>query len=216
MAEHQKRQIAYKVRINDLLRGEYVKEEGWNPNYVELGNKKISRVNIIGTIVSKESVERFQSLLLDDGTGKIGIRSFEPNPVLDNVDIGDVVLVVGRPREYGTERYVLIEIIRKIKNNKWILHRKAELEKVIVPEPLKKEPVKEQIVEEPISTEEEVIKDESTAEKILKKIKELDSGEGADFDQAIKGIEDGENVIKSLLSEGELFEVKPGKLKILE
>ena len=39
MANQQKRQIAYKVRINDLLGGKYVKEEGWNPNYIESGDR---------------------------------------------------------------------------------------------------------------------------------------------------------------------------------
>ena len=215
LANQQKRQIAYKVRISDLINGKYVKEEGWNPNYVEYNGRKISRVNIIGAIVSKENIETFQSLLLDDGTGKISARSFEKLPVIDGLDIGDVVLIIGRPREYGGEKYLLIEIIRKIENNGWILYRKAELKKVIISEPVQ-EIKDEKISEETISTEEEVIKEDSSFEIIVKRVKELDSGEGADFDEVIKDIDNGEKIVSSLLSNGELFELKPGRLKVLE
>jgi RPA family protein len=215
MAEQQKRQIAYKARVKDLLGGKYVKEEGWNPNYVESGGRKISRVNLIGTIVSKESVESFQSLTLDDGTGKITARTFEKNIVLDSLDIGDVVLIIGRPREYGRERYVLIEIIKKIDNKKWILYRKAELDKVVIEEePVSEKEIKNEVEEISITTE--AISEGSPAELILKRIKELDKGEGADFDEVTKGINEGEKIISSLLSEGEVFEVKPGRLKVLE
>jgi RPA family protein len=213
MAEQQKRQIAYKTRIKDLLGGKYVKEEGWNPNYIEAGERKISRINLIGTIVSKEAIDSFQSLIIDDGTGKISARTFEKDLSLDNLDIGDVVLIIGRPREYGGEKYILIEIIRKIENKKWILYRKAELEKYIIPS---EKPEEKKIEEEQITTEEEVIKEGSPAEMILKRIKEQDKGEGADFDEVIKGIDDGEKIISTLLSDGEVFEIKPGKLKVLE
>ena len=217
MAEQQKRQIAYKARIKGLLGGRYVKEEGWTPNYIETGRRKISRVNLIGTIVSKEDIESFQSLILDDGTGKITARSFEKNNALDNLDIGDVVLIIGRPREYSGERYVLIEIIKKIENKKWILYRKAELENESFDEaPVSEEKSKPNNNVEEIAVTTESVGAEPAAETVLKRIKELDKGEGADFDDVVKGIANGEKIISSLLSEGEIFEIKPGKLKILE
>lgn len=218
--EQQKRLVAYKARIKDLLDGRYVKEEGWNPNYVEAKGRKISRVNLIGTIVSKEDIDRFQSLVLDDGTGKINARSFEKNPLIDSLDIGDVVLVVGRPREYGSERYVLIEIIKKIENKKWILYRKAELEKEVfdsgedsVPEHAETAAVN--AVEE-MRVVSENVSEESSAEKILKRIKALDLGEGAEFESVVKGIDEGEKIVGMLLKEGDIFEIKPGRLKVLE
>ena len=211
MAEQQKRQVAYKTRIADLISSRYIKEEGWTPNYVETKGRKISRANIIGVVVSKEDVDNFQSLLIDDGTGKISARSFEKNPIIEGLDIGDIVLIIGRPREYSGERYLLIEIIRKIEDKRWILYRKAELES----ESPNKYPEKEEIKEKDEELSEEIIVD-SSAEKIISRIKALDKGEGADIDEVIKGIENGEKTIASLLSEGEIFEIKPGKLKVLE
>ncbi len=41
MAEIRKRHIAYKVWIKDLLANKYVKQEGWDPNYVEIDGKQI-------------------------------------------------------------------------------------------------------------------------------------------------------------------------------
>jgi len=225
--QQQKRQIAYKMRIKDLVNGRYVKQEGWNPNYIEYNGKKVSRINVIGTILSKEDIESFQSLLLDDGTGKINARTFEKNPVMETLDIGDVVLVIGRPREYNGEMYVLIEIVKKIEDTKWILYRKAELDKEVIVEETKEEVKQETpaiekeaapvgpVTEESV-TEEESIQKDSVSENVISKIKELDQGEGANFDDVIQGIDDGEKVISSLLSEGEIFEVSPGKLKVLE
>ena len=218
--EQQKRLVAYKSRIKELLDGKYVKEEGWNPNYIEAKGRKISRANIIGTVVSKEDVDKFQSLVLDDGTGKITVRSFEKNPLIDSIDVGDVVLIIGRPREYGSERYVLIEIIKKIENKKWILYRKAELEDNSFVEEdalAENKPVNNNSVEEMNVVAESVdSSSDSSAETILKRIKEYDLGEGADFDSVIKGIGDGEKVVRMLLSEGDVFEIKPGRLKVLE
>jgi len=55
------------------------------------------------------------------------------------------------------------------------------------------------------------------AEKIIKRIKGLDTGDGADFESVIKDHGDGaENLIKSLMKRGKIFELKPGKLKVLE
>ena len=41
-----KRQIAYKVKIKDLLIGEYVKKEGWEPSYILHNEKRITRIKI--------------------------------------------------------------------------------------------------------------------------------------------------------------------------
>ncbi len=74
MEESQKRQVAFKVRIKDIIDGKYIVEEGWQPNYIiTCSGEKISRVNIIGTIVLKSDEENlnYKSVVLDDGTGKI-------------------------------------------------------------------------------------------------------------------------------------------------
>lgn len=210
---NQKRQVAYKVKIKDILDGVYVKEEGeWTPNYIEINEKKISRANIIGTVVLKQDDENlnYQNLTLDDGSGKISIRSFDKDNFFKDVDIGDVVLLIGRPRQFASEKYVVPEILRKIENKKWIDVRKLELKK-------EKKNVTE-VKEEEIKTVNIENVEESPNSRIIQLIKKLDIGGGADADKIISksNVKEADSIIKNLLEEGEIFEIKPGKYKVLE
>ena len=69
---------------------------------------------------------------------------------------------------------------------------------------------------------EEVIKEEqiedNTSKKIFDLIKEIDDGMGADTQEVITKANMGnaEEIISMLLKEGEVFEIKSGKLKVLE
>ena len=56
MAEQFKRNIAYKFRIGDLLIGKPI-FDGERFSFLELGDKKIIRVNIIGNITDKYETE---------------------------------------------------------------------------------------------------------------------------------------------------------------
>ena len=53
-----KRNIAFKQRIGDLLIGKPVMDEE-RFQFLELGNKKIVRVNVIGNIVDKYQLSLF-------------------------------------------------------------------------------------------------------------------------------------------------------------
>ena len=94
--ENQKRQAAVKLWIADLLSGQYVKEEGWTPNYVlTAGGRKASRVNLIGAVVSIPTADAsYRNIMLDDGTGNIGVRSFDDTNPFEGIGLGDVVFVV--------------------------------------------------------------------------------------------------------------------------
>ena len=219
MPEPQKRQIACKVRISDLTNGKYVKEEGWTPNYIiTKQGEHISRINLIGIAISKnENEQNYQSLTIDDGSGSISLRSFEKNETINNTEIGDVIVVIGRPREYGSEKYIVPEIIKKINNKKWIDVRKIELdiENLKTREDKPEKEVK--VVVEKIS-EEKTEKPISNPQRVYEAVKGLDSGQGVDIGDIIKktGIKDVEEIIKKFLIEGEMFEVRPGRIKILE
>ena len=222
MPEPQKRQIACKARIADLINGKYVKEEGWTPNYIiTKQGKHISRINLIGTVISKtEEGLNYQSIVVDDGSGTISVRSFEENDIIKSIEIGDVILLIGRPREYGSEKYIVPETIKKIDNKKWINIRKVELD-IENLKTKKDKPVKEEeVVVEKISdeSEEKTQKPSSNPQIVYKTVKELDLGQGVDIDKVIKktGIKDTEEIIKKFLREGEMFEISPGKIKILE
>ena len=206
---NQKRQIAFKVRIKEIINGKYIKEEGWQPNYIITNNNtQISRINLIGTVVSTPADEEvnYQSITLDDGTGRISVRIFEQNNLFNNINIGEVILVIARPREYNNQIYLLPEILKKIEDKGWIKVRELELKQESKIENKKTEETKEEIIEDI---------QESILDKIINFIKEKDSGDGVDFEEVLKQI-DEEEAIKELLKKGELFEIRPGILKVLE
>ena len=215
--ERQKRQIACKARVKEILSGRYVKEDGWMPNYVEtVDGRKISRINIIGAVVASEEEKEigYNSIVIDDGTGKVSVRVFgDDADKLKGIGVGDVVLIIGRPREYGAERYVLLEIIKKIDDKKWIDVRKLELGATAIDKVEEKpeEELKEEAIEEGVVGGEEM----TAGDKIVDYIRKVDKGDGVDIEEVLKEFGD-ENAIKTLLSEGELFEVKPGRIKVLE
>jgi len=221
LADVQKRQTAVKVSIGSLLNGTYVKQEGMLPNYVLLGdNSKVSRVNVVGVVVGIGEDTGYQSVFVDDGSGKLSVRAFEQMESLSSLDIGDCVLVIGRPREFSDEIYVLPEIIRKIENKQWLEVRKLELKRNSLREPgVNHElPVSSSpSIPEPSSVVEEEFVESGSAD-VCKLIKDLDSGSGADFDEVIKrsSNDNAEKLVLSLMKSGDVFEVSPGKLKVLE
>lgn len=208
----QKRQTAYKVMIKDILNSKYIKTEGFDPNYIEVNEKEVSRINVIGIVVQK-SGPNDTVLTIDDGTGKISARIFENNALFQGICISDVVLIIGRPREFSSEKYILIETIKKI-GPLWAKVRKMELDKCQKTDNLSQDET--QNIKEIISDEEEVI-DLSPSNKIIRLIKELDKGNGVSIDElSSKGIDNLDKIIKMLMNGGDIFEIRPGKLKVLE
>jgi len=214
----QKRQVAHKIRVQDILQSPYVKQEGeWSPNYIEWNGNQVSRVNLIGTIVLADTQENVtKSITVDDSTGKILVRSFDEQLNLNNAQIGDIAIIIGRVREYNNEKYIMAEIVKKIEKE-WGIVRKKELS--LLPAPV----VIEKNKPEPIVESEQIVVNkspdkESPTEILLSLIRKQDNGEGATTEDIISQsqINDAEKVINSLLLEGEIFEVKPGRLKVLE
>lgn len=205
------RQTAKIVSIKEITSGKYVKQEGWDPNYI-LSNKgdKISRVNLLGVVVTVP--ENGQSVFIDDGSAKIEIRTFETKPMFEGITIGDILLIIGRPREYNNEIYVNAEIVKKISNKGWLEYRKKEiaLRNATIPD-----------VETPVQTETDMDgqappEEVDDIDIVLAKIKELDKGEGCEVDELLKSMPDAEELVEKLLLKGEIFEMSPGKVKVLE
>lgn len=209
MVEEQlKRLTARKLWIKDLLAGTYVKEEGMKPNHIALSDgSQASRVNIVGVVVITGS-EGMPTLVLDDGSGRITVRTFEPSERLSKLQVGDPVLIVGRPREFNNEKYILPEIVRKI-DVSWFEVRKLELNA---------SPIAHQPEPVPIVNEEPVEDAFILTENVLGIIRSLDGGQGADTDSVINQLNvlDAEKTIRLLLQSGDIFEVSPGKIKVLE
>ncbi|MFH1848652.1 MAG: hypothetical protein ABH879_00535 [archaeon] len=206
---YQKRQVAYKVIIRELIEGKHVVTNGWEPNYILLADgTRVSRANILGVIISKGD----GYLQIDDGSGNISVRSFDESASFENHNIGDSVILIGRPREYGNERYIVPEILKKMSDPLWMNVRKLELQLRAAPLPCAEEPP-----DRPVETEESNDNSMDMTQKIYELIKELDAGHGANFEEVIEksGAGDAEKIVNSLLKEGDIFEVSAGKLKVL-
>lgn len=127
----QKRQTAHKVWISILHNGKYVKQMGeFEPNYVEYNGKEIGRVNVIGTITSKFSSEDkgYVALTLDDGSASIRIKAWKEDALaIEKYKAGDMVQVVGKPKEYNEEIYISPELVSLVPDPNIELLRKLEL-----------------------------------------------------------------------------------------
>jgi len=243
MEVSQNRQVAKKVRLIDIKNGIYVRVEGkWDPNFIQTTDgRKFSRVNVIAIIASEPVPEmNFNTFIIDDGSARLTIRVFDD--LKFDVKLGDAVLIIGRPREYNQQIFIVPEIIKIIENQKWIEYRKLELdnyspiENVIIKEnPIeeknKNPPIEDEIVEiqkdEITKEEDEIIVDDneessdvskSPVEIIINTIKKLDEGAGAEVEEviSISNVSNAEKIIDNLLKEGEIFEITSGMIKVLE
>lgn len=208
------RNTAFKVWISDLVSGTYGRGEGeFDSGYVEFKGRKVSRVNLVGSVVEKNQADNSLSFDLDDGSGVIRLRVWNENiaSFLD-VNVGDLVLVVGKVKEYNNFIYVVPEIIKRLDNFSWLKIRKLELTKEFG-EPVRVETqqkVSDSVVEEKVS-------DGGAREVILGLIDKLDFGEGASVDEIVKqsGFVETRKVIDDLLRDGEIFELKEGRLRVM-
>lgn len=202
----QQRQIAYKVRINDIIVNNYVEDKGeFQPNYVIIKGKNVSRINLIANVIDKYTNEEksYGSLDLDDGTGVIKAKIWgEEIKLLDDIEIGSLILVIGKIKEYNEERYIQLEIVKVLDNMKWIDLRKVELDKYWG----KQEP-KEEITEEIIN---------SPRQKVLSLILQNEEINIEELSKRL-GIEKEEiqGIIKTLLKEGEIYQPRPGVVKAI-
>ncbi len=213
-APQQARQIAIKSWIRTLINGQYIVKEGWEPNYILFKDQQISRANVMGVIVQKSDSKllNYDYIVIDDGSGRMTARSFEDKEKFLDFAVGDVVNVIGRPREFGKEIYIIPEIVKKLQDTKWLEVRKLELGKM--PEGASQQ--ENVVVEETVDIEVEEI--ETPQERLMKTIKDIDGGSGVDIDEIIAktGKPQTEDMIKDMLAQGDIFEIKPGRIKVLE
>ncbi|MBD3252234.1 hypothetical protein GF386_00705 [Candidatus Pacearchaeota archaeon] len=210
MPELRKRETAYKLRIGDLIKANQIFEESESLNkrlrFVELGDKKITRVNIIANVIDKyegEGESKFATITLDDGGGQIRARVFsEDIKKFKDVIQGDTLLVIGLLRSYNQELYILPEIVKK-QDPKYLLVRKLEIENSYN-KPLTPQQKKELY---------------SIREEIVNLIKKSEKNEGIDKENIILNTKSPPEIIhkeiQKLLEEGIIYEPKPGRVRYL-
>jgi len=243
-----KRLTAIKTDIKSIVDGKYVKAEGFESNYVitPIG-LRVSRARILATVMNKFVTEdgKYGFLVLDDGTETIRAKVFKTTKILNGIDVGDLVDVIGKIKEYDDELYIAPEIVRKIDDPNFVVLRKAELleqkkkfeeikrkikefqKRTSDLEEIKKlaqaenipEEVVESVVESEEAEEEEKEDKKSMKESILNIIERLDDGTGAEYSKVIVESKLNENeveeIINELLTEGICYEPRPGKIKRL-
>ncbi len=199
--EPRKRNVAYKLRIGDILKAKPIVADG-RFLFLELGDKKVVRVNVLANCVDKyvqEGEKKYASLTVDDASGQIRIKAFgDEIEGLKNISQGDTLQIIGNVREWNSELYLLPEIVKAV-DPRWLLVRKLEIQNNKKDLPLKSNAPLRDI--------------------LLDKIKTAEPNSGVDIDSLIMDIESKpdmiNNEIKKLLEEGLIYEPRPGRLRYL-
>lgn len=214
--EVRKRATAYKLRIGEVLKGKPIIEEGGeNPRLrcVELGNRQITRVNIVANIVDKYENQpspategqperkAYSNFTIDDASGQIKIKVFGEETVrFSKIVQGDTITIIGNLRFYNNELYISPEII-KTTDPRYLLVRKLELEREMPKQVDKNEAM--------------AIKDQ-----IIDMIRKGEEKGGIDTDEIYHTLTEVSpdiisQEIQKMLEEGLAFEPRPGKIRYL-
>ena len=193
------RYIAYKIYPEEFLNNEIV------DNALIIEGRKVRRVRILGK-VEDINVGNVISFYVDG----VNVRYFEEKSVY--IEEGDIVDVIGRPRVYDGEKYIMAEIIRK-RDERWIKLRDLEIKKTRKYLLENAEPYEEDLEEEIYA---EILNPEVVKDKILALIENL--GE-VTFEElaGMVNIPDGEleKYLSDLKNSGDIFEPRPGVYKVL-
>jgi DNA polymerase III alpha subunit len=200
--EIRKRNVAYKIRIGDILKGVPMMSEG-KFLFLELGDRKVVRINILANCVDKfiqEGEKQFATLTVDDASGQMKIKAFgEDIEPLKDVMQGDTLQIIGNVREWNGELYIIPEVIKKV-DSRWLLVRKLEIQ----------------------NSRRDIpgdVKNSALKDSIMTKIKEAEVDGGIDVDTIIMDVEASPEAIneevKKLLEEGLVYEPRPGRLRYL-
>lgn len=234
------RQTAKKVRIQDLMNGTWVKKEGMVASFVTIpSGEDVARARVLATIVAKFVSEdnQFGSITLDDGSDTIRAKCFKELKLLEKAEVGGLVDLTGKTREYNGEIYILPEIILKVQDPNWELLRRLELlkkhgnagtpgqpsigslppgnqtEPKLAPSGVSQQAQESQGSQKPAESGEGG--NGELRKKILKMIES--QPDGMEFSEVIKNAgatePQVETILNDILSEGICYEPTPGKIK---
>ncbi|MBS7267420.1 MAG: hypothetical protein KIH10_01130 [Candidatus Freyarchaeota archaeon] len=208
-----KRATAYKVHISDLVNGKWVEKP--NGRFIVTGSGlEVQRARVMGTVVDKfiSSQSDFGSITLDDGTETIRAKFWKnQNSPINKVQVGDIVDIIGKVKEYRGEVYLVPELVINVDDPNWEIVR--ELELMLLKPAGEISHLKEEIG---VSEEDKTVPEEDFASnitRIMEVIEKFDEGEGVDF-QIIKketglSLKELESGLTELLSDGTIYEPRP-------
>ncbi|ACV24548.1 hypothetical protein [Methanocaldococcus fervens] len=193
------RYIAYKIYPEEFLNNEVI------DNALIIDGRKVRRVRILGK-VDNISFGNIVSFYVDGAN----VRYFEEKPLY--IEEGDIVDVIGRPRTYDGEKYVMAEIVRK-RDERWIKLRDLEIKKTRKYLLERAEPFEESLEEEIYA---EILNPDVIKDKILALIDKF----GEITFEELSGMvnipdEELEKYLSELKESGDIFEPRPGVYKTL-
>ena len=228
-----KRSTAYRIRLKNIVNSPYETREGFNPSVIKFNNLEISRVNVIASIVGKYLTDdqNYCAITLDDGSETIRVKNFGAEVgVIKELNVGDIVRIIGKVKEYNEEKYIAGEI-SKVLNPNWIIVNEIELsnQKQTTTDTSTTDSINKVIETKTNSSENEEIisissessdSESSIKQKILQYLKNNDNGTGVIMDQIMTSLDVSSEEVKDslyeLLKVGEIYEPKKGILKILD
>ena len=228
-----KRSTAYRIRLKNIVNSPYEKREGFNPSVIKFNNLEISRVNVIASIVGKYLTDdqNYCAITLDDGSETIRVKNFGAEVgTIKELNVGDIVRIIGKVKEYNEEKYIAGEI-SKVLNPNWIIVNEIELsnQKQTTTDSSTADSINKVIETKTNSSENEEIisissessdSESSIKQKILQYLKNNDNGNGVIMDQIMTSLDVSSEEVKDslyeLLKVGEIYEPKKGILKILD
>ena len=228
-----KRSTAYRIRLKNIVNSPYEKREGFNPSVIKFNNLEISRVNVIASIVGKYLTDdqNYCAITLDDGSETIRVKNFGAEVgVIKELNVGDIVRIIGKIKEYNEEKYIAGEI-SKVLNPNWLIVNEIELsaQKQTTTDSSTADSINKVIETKTNSIENEEIisissessdSESSIKQKILQYLKNNDNGTGVIMDQIMTSLDVSSEEVKDslyeLLKVGEIYEPKKGILKILD
>ncbi len=210
-----KRQTAYKYWISDLLSSiQKLNNDGLR--YFQVGDAQVVRVNVIAVVVNRYDNEagNYSVITLDDSSGQIRVKAWDDDTkLLDNLELGNVVLVIARLFESNGEIFLRPEIVSKMDEN-WAAVRRLELEKKFGKATNEKKVL--DVTEEKV--EEKVEPSIKAREKVYYYV-EKNPDEGIQISELVRktGLkeEDVEKAVEELLREGEIYNPRPGFVKLV-
>jgi len=239
------RSIAHKVKIEDLVRGKFVRSSETEPSYLLTPwDQRILRVHTIATVIDKfiSEDQNYGTLRVDDGSETIRLKAWRQDvQTLAGFKVGDLVEVIGRVREYEGEIYLVPEVIARVEDPNWELVRELEILRARKqalaqggrPRPEPKPEIRRLEVEMPapapgaasVAGEVEEIEEplpevpEEIKKKVLLAFDKLDRGEGVaplDVAAELDMPQAGvDDAFRVLIADGDIFEPKVGKFRRL-
>ena len=208
MESFPKRYHAVKVSISRILSGTLQHDSPSEPLYLLSSGEKLYRLNLMTAILSIDQIGSITNIIIDDGSGKLIVRLFEGHKSIALLIIGKCILIIGKARIYNNEKYISPEILKVI-SPLWLKLRSLEIqqEKIMYT----KITAPEQVIEEVVATS------SSPFLIITKLIKQLDQGEGVHIEDIIEKstVKETEQLLTLMLEKGDIFQITPGRVKVL-